>query len=105
MRDDEAFNPTPTKKKLLLLLLLLLSFDEVKPRQINASKRLAFDVPFLEFSLRKPQMEDLQAVLHLLKVKIQFLDIRQKYNKALVACFFPLTTRKIPSPRAFRHLL
>jgi hypothetical protein len=50
---------------LLKLLLLLAPFDEVKPRQVNASKRPVFDVPFLEFSLRKPQMENLQAVLHL----------------------------------------
>ena len=46
-------------------LLLLVPFDKVKLRQVNASKRLVLDVPFLNFSLRKPQMEDFQAVLHL----------------------------------------
>ena len=46
-------------------LLLLVPFDKVKLRQVNASKRLVLDVPFLNFSLRKPQMEDLHAVLHL----------------------------------------
>ena len=46
-------------------LLLLVPFDKVKLRQVNASKRLVLDVPFLDFSLRKPQMEDLHAVLHL----------------------------------------
>ncbi len=48
-------------------------FDEVKPRQVDTSKRLVFDVPFLELSLRKPQMEDLQAVLYLRKTKTKDL--------------------------------
>jgi myo-inositol catabolism protein IolC len=44
-------------------------FDQLKPRQVNASKRLVFYVPFREFSLRKPQMEKLQAILHLFVFK------------------------------------
>ena len=68
------FQPLP-----LNLLLLLLAFDEVKPRQVNASKRPVFDMPFLEFSLRKPQMKDLQAILHLInKNKASILDISQR---------------------------
>ena len=54
---------TPTLK----LLLLPAPFDEVKPRQVNASKRPVLDMPFLELLLRKPQMENLKTVLHLLK--------------------------------------
>ena len=50
----------------LNLLLLLLAFDEVKPCQVNASKRPVFDMPFLEFFLRKPQMENLHTILHLI---------------------------------------
>jgi hypothetical protein len=63
-------------------LLLLVPFDEVKLRQVNASKRLVFDVPFLELSLRKPQMEDLQSILHLRKKNsASVLNICKK-NKA-----------------------
>jgi len=39
--------------------------DEIEPGQVNARKRLVLDVPLLELFLRKPQVENLQAVLHL----------------------------------------
>ena len=50
----------------------LLPFDEVEPRQVNTSKRLVLNVPFLEFSLRKPHMKELQTILHLLKKEKSF---------------------------------
>ena len=80
-------------------MLLLVPFDKVKLRQVYASKRLGFYVPFLDLSLRKPQMKYFQAVLHLLKKeRASVLDVCTKKKKA------ELTTRKMPSPRAFRHL-
>jgi len=42
---------------------LLASVDEVKRGQVDASKRLVFDVPFLEFFLGKSQMKNLQTIL------------------------------------------
>ena len=59
------------------LRLWLLPFDEVKPRQVNTSKGLIFYVPFLKFSLRKPQMEKLQTIFHL------FVFFFQKREKGL----------------------
>ena len=58
-------------------MLLRVPLDKVEPRQVNARKRLVFNVPFLELPLREPQMKDLQAILHLensyhkIKIKIR----------------------------------
>jgi hypothetical protein len=77
------------------------SLDKVERGQVNASKRFIFDMPFLELPLRKPQMKNLQAILDLKKNEqkdLSLLSIKRK-KKALL-----LTTRKMPSPRTFRHL-
>jgi len=45
-------------------MLLRVPLDEVKPRQVDARKWLAFDSPF-KLGICHSQMEDLQRVFHL----------------------------------------
>lgn len=54
-----------------MCFLLRRPLDEIEPSQVNARKRLVLDVPFFELPLRKPQMENLQPVLHLRHKKLQ----------------------------------
>jgi len=59
--------------------------DEIEPGQVNTRKRLVLDVPLLELFLRKPQVENLQAVLHLeipkqTERKVQSSNTRTKKN-------------------------
>jgi len=58
-----SFLPRTSTVRVCFLLRRLL--DEIEPRQVNARKRLVLDVPLFELFLRKPQVENLQPVLHL----------------------------------------
>lgn len=73
-RDDATFQPLLYyHNSYFSRFFWLVRFDQVKLRQVNTGKRLVFDVPFLEFPLRKPQMQELQAILHLRKKKFQLI--------------------------------
>ena len=63
--EGDFFSFLPRTSMVRGVTLLGRPLDEIEPRQVNARKRLVLDVPLLELFLRKPQVENLQAVLHL----------------------------------------
>lgn len=64
--EDDFFSFCPVHiYDTYVFLILRRPLDEIEPRQVNARKCLVLDVPFFELFLRKPQMENLQAILHL----------------------------------------
>ena len=62
--EGDFFSFLP-RTSMVRVTLLGRPLDEIEPGQVNARKRLVLDVPLLELFLRKPQVENLQAVLHL----------------------------------------
>ena len=75
-----SFLPRTSTVRVCFLLRRLL--DEIEPRQVNARKRLVLDVPLFEFFLRKPQVENLQPVLHLeIPRKKESFSPRREHNK------------------------
>jgi hypothetical protein len=57
------------------------SLDEIETRQINTRKRLVFYMPFFELPLCKPQMEDLQTILHLNAQRVSNTNTAEKKKK------------------------